>query len=100
MALNNIPERFSKNTVVYFQRNTNGKMTEPLFYFLCLYICYIIDMSAVLYIAETISEPSDLNEANHLMPKLVEFGRMSGNPLKILRGLLNHVCGIIIIFVI
>ncbi|XP_056602848.1 dynein axonemal heavy chain 10 isoform X1 [Triplophysa dalaica] len=63
VALNNIPERFSKNTVVYFQRNTN----------------------------ETISEPADLNEANHLMPKLVEFGRMSGNPLKILRGLLNHI---------
>ncbi|KAI7812536.1 putative dynein heavy chain 10 [Triplophysa rosa] len=63
VALNNIPERFLKNTVVYFLRNTN----------------------------ETISEPADLNEANHLMPKLIEFGRMSGHPLKILRGLLNHI---------
>lgn len=101
MAVNNIPERFLKNTVVYFLRNTNGKRTESLMcvYYLWTYVCYRTNTAAVLCIAETISEPVDINEANHLMPKLVEFGRMSGHPLMMLRGLLNHVCDINLIFV-
>ncbi|XP_009299843.1 dynein axonemal heavy chain 10 [Danio rerio] len=63
VEVNIIPERFEKYNVLYFLRNTK----------------------------ETITEPVDINEANHLMPRLIEFGMMNDHPLKMLSGLLNHV---------
>ncbi|XP_051514176.1 dynein axonemal heavy chain 10 [Myxocyprinus asiaticus] len=63
VALNNIPEKFVNFNALYFLRSTN----------------------------ETITEPVDINEANNLMPKLIEFGMMNGHPLMMLRGLLNYV---------
>ncbi|XP_052412947.1 dynein axonemal heavy chain 10 [Carassius gibelio] len=61
--VNNIPQRFEKYNVLYFLRNTS----------------------------ETITEPADINEANNLMPKLIEFGMMNDHPLMMLGGLFNHV---------
>uniref|UniRef100_A0A8C1QBG0 Dynein heavy chain 10, axonemal-like n=1 Tax=Cyprinus carpio TaxID=7962 RepID=A0A8C1QBG0_CYPCA len=61
--VNNIPQRFEKYNVLYFLRNTS----------------------------ETITEPADINEANNLMPKLIEFGMMNDHPLMMLGGLFSHV---------
>lgn len=55
-------------------------------------ISYLTDVSGVLLYPETITEPADINEANNLMPKLIEFGMMNDHPLMMLGGLFNHVC--------
>ncbi|XP_067295015.1 dynein axonemal heavy chain 10 isoform X2 [Pseudorasbora parva] len=61
--MNNIPERFEKYNVLYFLRNTK----------------------------ETITEPADVNDANNLMPRLIEFSMIEEHPLMMLRELLKHV---------
>ncbi|TRY94050.1 hypothetical protein DNTS_011956 [Danionella cerebrum] len=48
------------------------------------------DLSYVLC-PETIPEPLNIDEANMLMPKMVEFGMIGDHPLKTLSGVLNHV---------
>ncbi|XP_067084612.1 dynein axonemal heavy chain 10 [Osmerus mordax] len=63
VAVNNVPEKFMKSNILYFLRNTR----------------------------ETIIEPTDLNEANNLMPKLLEMGMLHGYSLLMLKDMLNHV---------
>ncbi|KAG9262045.1 dynein heavy chain 10, axonemal [Astyanax mexicanus] len=64
VAVDYIPDRTVKSSVLYFLRNTN----EPIF------------------------EPVDIHEANNLMPKLLEIGMMpTGQSLLMLRNLLPHV---------
>ncbi len=53
---------------------------------------YLTDVSGVLFYPETITEPADINEANNLMPKLIEYGMMNDHLLMMLGGLFNHVC--------
>lgn len=58
----------------------------------CVFLfAHITDVSGVLSCLETITEPADIHEANHLMPKLIEFGMMNDHPLMTLGGLFNHV---------
>ncbi|XP_062273833.1 dynein axonemal heavy chain 10 [Scomber scombrus] len=63
LAVNNIPERFTKSRMFYLIRNTK----------------------------ETIVEPLDMNEANSLMPRLMEIGLQSGHPLLMLQRRLGHI---------
>ncbi|XP_036382121.1 dynein heavy chain 10, axonemal [Megalops cyprinoides] len=63
VAVNIVPERFSKSSIFYFLRNTK----------------------------ETIIEPLDMTEANNVMPKLLETGMLTGHPLLMLEEILNHV---------
>ncbi|XP_076854099.1 dynein axonemal heavy chain 10 [Brachyhypopomus gauderio] len=63
VAVNCIPERFLKSSVVYFLRSTK----------------------------ETIVEPVDLKEADDLMPRLLELGVIRGHSLLLLRNTLKHV---------
>ncbi|XP_053509735.1 dynein axonemal heavy chain 10 isoform X2 [Ictalurus furcatus] len=63
VAVNYIPQRFMKSNVLYFLRNTN----------------------------ETIIEPVDIKEANELMPKLLEIGMMNGHQLLTFRNVFQHV---------
>ncbi len=89
--VNNIPQRFEKYNVLYFLRNTNG-MWSALKMCVCFYMSYLTDVSGVLFYPETITEPADINEANNLMPKLIEYGMMNDHLLMMLGGLFNHVC--------
>lgn len=87
--VNNIPGRFEKYNVLYFLRNTKGRWNA---FKMCLSkLAHLTHISGVLSYSETITEPVDINEANNLMPKLIEFGMMNDHPLMTLRGLLNHV---------
>ena len=43
-------------------------------------------------VSKTVVEPVDINEANDLMPKLLEIGMINGHSLLMLRNLLKHVC--------
>ncbi|XP_035641685.1 dynein axonemal heavy chain 10 [Oncorhynchus keta] len=63
VAVNHVPERFMKSNILYFLRNTK----------------------------ETIIEPIDVNEANNLMPKLLEIGMLNGHSLLMLKDMLNYV---------
>ncbi|KAL0979348.1 hypothetical protein UPYG_G00183960 [Umbra pygmaea] len=63
VAVNNVPERFMKSNLLYFLRNCK----------------------------ETIIEPLDINDANNLMPKMLEFGMLNGHLLFMLKDMLNHV---------
>ncbi|KAM4616801.1 dynein axonemal heavy chain 10 [Polymixia lowei] len=63
VAVNNVPERFMSSNVLYFLRNTK----------------------------ETIVEPFDVNEANNLMPRVMEMGMLNGHCLLMLKDILNHV---------
>ncbi|XP_042277329.1 dynein axonemal heavy chain 10 isoform X2 [Thunnus maccoyii] len=63
VAVNNIPERFTKSRIFYFLRNTKDTIVEPL----------------------------DMNEANNLMPRLMEIGLQSGHPLLVLQRRLAHI---------
>ncbi|XP_017580699.2 dynein heavy chain 10, axonemal [Pygocentrus nattereri] len=63
VAVNSIPDKPMKSNILYFLRNTR----------------------------ETIVEPADINEANDLMPKLLEIGMINGHSLLMLRNLLKHV---------
>ncbi|XP_044232976.1 dynein axonemal heavy chain 10 isoform X2 [Thunnus albacares] len=63
VAVNNIPERFTKSRIFYFLRNTKDTIVEPL----------------------------DMNEANNLMPRLMEIGLQSGHPLLALQRRLAHI---------
>lgn len=47
---------------------------------------------ALFSVSDTIIEPADINEANDLMPKVLEMGMVSGHPLRLLQNLLQHVC--------
>ncbi|XP_066546047.1 dynein axonemal heavy chain 10 [Amia ocellicauda] len=63
VALNHVPERFFNLTVLFFLRNTK----------------------------ERISEPSDMKEANEVMPRLLEIGMHNGQSLVMLKNILTHV---------
>ncbi|XP_066511362.1 dynein axonemal heavy chain 10-like isoform X1 [Hoplias malabaricus] len=63
VALKFLPDKFKKSNVLYFLRNTK----------------------------ETIAEPVDINEANDLMPKVLEWGVINGETLLMFRNLLKHV---------
>ncbi|XP_029909103.1 dynein heavy chain 10, axonemal [Myripristis murdjan] len=63
VAVNIVPERFTKSIVFYFLRNTK----------------------------EVISKPSDMNEASNLMPRVMEIGMLNGNALLMLKNTLSHV---------
>ncbi|XP_027024931.2 dynein axonemal heavy chain 10 isoform X2 [Tachysurus fulvidraco] len=63
VAVNYIPNKFMKSNVLYFLRNTN----------------------------ETIVEPVDINEANELMPKLLEIGMLNGHQLQMFKNDFQHV---------
>ncbi|XP_062874230.1 dynein axonemal heavy chain 10 [Trichomycterus rosablanca] len=62
VAVDFIPKRFMKSNVLYFLRNTK----------------------------ETIVEPANINEANELMPKLLEIGMLNGHSLTTHRNILKH----------
>ncbi|XP_048858906.1 dynein axonemal heavy chain 10 [Brienomyrus brachyistius] len=64
VAINTVPEMFTKSSIFYFLRNTR----------------------------ETIIEPLDINEANNLMPRLLETGMLNGHSLLMLKNVLCHVC--------
>ncbi|KAM9858629.1 dynein axonemal heavy chain 10 [Aulostomus maculatus] len=63
VAVNRVPERFTKSRVFYFLRNTK----------------------------ETIVEPLDLKETNNLMARLFESGLLNGHSLPLLQKKLAHV---------
>lgn len=43
-------------------------------------------------VSERIVEPVDINEANELMPKLLEIGMLNGHQLQMFRNDFQHVC--------
>lgn len=45
-----------------------------------------------LCVSETIIEPADINEANELMPKLLEIGMLGSDHLQTFRNVFQHVC--------
>ncbi|KAL2092820.1 hypothetical protein ACEWY4_012618 [Coilia grayii] len=63
VSVNHVPEKFLKSNIFFFLRNTK----EPIY------------------------EPVDINEANTVMPKLLEFGMLNGHSLSMLKDILNHV---------
>ncbi|KAM8866758.1 dynein axonemal heavy chain 10 isoform 2-T2 [Synchiropus picturatus] len=63
VAVDQVPERFMNSRIFYFLRNTN----------------------------ETAVEPLDMMEAGSLMPRVLEFGLLSGHPLLMLQRNLSHV---------
>ncbi|MEQ2180242.1 hypothetical protein GOODEAATRI_033886, partial [Goodea atripinnis] len=63
VAVNQHPEQFLKSKVFYFLRNTK----------------------------DTIVQPTDLKEANILMPRLFDIGLHMGDPLQVLRRKLVNV---------
>lgn len=42
-------------------------------------------------VSETIIEPVDINEANELMPKLLEIGMLNGHQLQMFKNDYQHV---------
>ncbi|KAM3867513.1 dynein axonemal heavy chain 10 [Diretmus argenteus] len=63
VAVDIVPERFMKSSVLYFTRDTK----------------------------ETIVKPVDMKDANNLMPRVIEIAMMNGD-LRPLKNLLTHVC--------
>ncbi|KAG5280454.1 hypothetical protein AALO_G00060150 [Alosa alosa] len=63
VSVNHASEKFFKSNIFYILRNTK----------------------------ETIFEPVDINEANNVMPKLLEFGMLNGHSLLMLKDILNQV---------
>lgn len=43
-------------------------------------------------VSEPMAEPADINEANRLMPNLLEIGMLNGHQLLMFRNVFKHVC--------
>uniref|UniRef100_A0A8C8G323 AAA+ ATPase domain-containing protein n=1 Tax=Oncorhynchus tshawytscha TaxID=74940 RepID=A0A8C8G323_ONCTS len=99
--LNEVTEEESASTLLFFKGVNEEeieveipieKAFKTLFNVSFIYF-YILMFHLYIFFLflETIIEPIDVNEANNLMPKLLEIGMLNGHSLLMLKDMLNYV---------